>query len=126
MSNIDQLWDDDNDDEDDPHHRWLLIWDKLGLECALNLDNMQSDQVLAALKEETLPDSIDLGDVLSRYRYRTRYNSHRNYEIYVASMPYYVGFDEIVEMFKSDVIKEIVRKKGIVILDQLTYKKGIM
>jgi hypothetical protein len=60
--------------------RYIAMWDCLGLEYLGNLTEWEKDKMWSALKEEPATYKIPSLQVLLL---RARYNSQRNYEIYI-------------------------------------------
>lgn len=95
---------------DDPRPRqFVVMWDMYGLECVVPVPN-QADITFALLKNEKPPE---LPNVL-HMSLRARYNTQRQYEIYIVTADPSIGEDDLRYMFEVDPqhAADLIRQRG--------------
>lgn len=90
-------------------NKFLAMWDMLGLECLIDLTELEGKQVWATLKGEPGPDYPNLQHMILR----AQFNPQRHYEIYAFETDD-ISYDDIKMMFKEtpQVIVDAIRKSG--------------
>lgn len=90
---------------------WILSWDDIGLEAVINWTEMQRNDVLETLKNNTSARAYEIINVL---QLRARFNTQRNPEIYAINMEDSLTEKEIRDTFQDggDAIKELIRRKA--------------
>ena len=87
---------------------YLVSWDTMGVECLQDItnehpDNMARAHLFNAIKNgEPIPKS-SLGSQIQAMTMRARFNSQRNYEIYVFTAEDDFELDDIERWVKDDV-----------------------
>lgn len=96
--------------------KFLIVWNMLGVEAVLNLNDIAEKRVEAVLKEE-FTNQIDINPdhALDYFLLRARFNQHRNYEIYGINISDSITAKDIIEMFDNDPqhTAELIREKGV-------------
>lgn len=80
-------------------HQFVAVWDCYGLEYLEDITEIQSSQVWSALQGK--PAEVHLPNLM-HLELRARYNSQRNYEIYIFNAVEGITKDDILEMFEND------------------------
>lgn len=90
---------------------YLIMWDDLGLDSISDLTALQEENVLAILGGN---QPISVTDLLYRILLRSRYNSHRNCEVYSIELQESVTIDDIKACFRdnSDAIIHLIKERG--------------
>lgn len=93
---------------------WLITWDDIGLEGLVNLSSLERARVESILKDE-IPNSKSASDVLAYYVWRSRFNTQRNYEVWVINISDTISNELIKDAFSNDkmAFTTLIRKKGI-------------
>lgn len=81
------------------NHQFVVVWDCLGLEFVGDLTEDQGRRTWAALKGESAQSAIPN---LNHLLLRARFNSQRNYEIYVVEAQEGITADDIRDMFEAN------------------------
>lgn len=91
------------------------MWDCYGLECLFNISQWEREVLWATLKEEQKPKPPPLNILLLR----ARYNSHRNYEIYIFEAEDSITENDLKEEFNNhpQSMVDFIRKNGKSIFD---------
>lgn len=84
----------------------LASWCSEGFECLQDITSMHPDhfekgQIMEALKGNT-PQKNPLAQQIAHMKLRARFNSQRNYEIYVFTMGEDVGFKDVEDWMIAD------------------------
>lgn len=101
----------DEDNEDTRTGIFAIMWDCFGLEAVARMPD-PADTTFALLKGEKPPEVPNL----MHWQLRARYNSQRNYEIYIITATAGIDEEDIREMFENnpqvaaDTIRRIGRK----------------
>lgn len=86
-----------NDQEDPRPAQFAIMWDCFGLEAVTRMPD-PADTTFALLKGEKPPEVPNL----MHWQLRARYNSQRNYEIYIITATAGIDVEDIREMFEND------------------------
>ena len=86
-----------NDDEDPRNSMFAIMWDCYGLEAVARMPN-PADRTFALLKGEQPPDVPNI----NMWELRARFNTQRNYEIYLITATPGITEDDIRNMFEAD------------------------
>lgn len=91
---------------------FVLCWNDHGLECVIDVNQEHSEATLQALQGQKF-QSLD--SKITVLMLRTRFNSHRNYEIYSVLTDPSITVKMLVQMFETDsnAAAELVRSHGI-------------
>lgn len=91
-------------------HKFLAMWDMLGLECLYDHTSMEQDNIIDLLKGEISPNNKNIN--LTYMIMRAQANPQRHYEIYAFESELTV--DELKSMFETDpqVIVDAIRDAG--------------
>lgn len=86
------------EEDHDPRNRmFAVMWDCYGLEAVVRVPD-PADTTFALLKGTKPPEPPNL----MHWQLRARYNSQREYEIYIITATPGIGEDDIREMFDTD------------------------
>jgi hypothetical protein len=85
------------DDEDPRNGIFAIMWDCYGLEAVTRLPD-PADRTFALLKGVTPPAMPNL----NMWSLRARFNTQRNYEIYIITATPGITEDDIRDMFEAD------------------------
>jgi hypothetical protein len=101
-----EIWD---EEEDGRNGIFAIMWDCNGLESVVRLPNPE-DRTFALLKGVKPPEMPNI----NHWRLRARFNTHRNYEIYVITAQPGITEDDIQRMFESNpqVAADTIRRIG--------------
>lgn len=105
-------------------HKFLAMWDMLGLECLFDYDKIEQEKVVKILKGES-PDGIDIP--LTCLILRAQSNSQRHYEIYAFESE--LAEEEIKDMFEysPQIIVDAIRSAGVkVYSNRASYKERVI
>ena len=93
---------------DASEHKFLAMWDILGLETLIDITAREQENIMAALRDEKLPNSNPIQHMVLR----ARYNTQRHYEIYYFTSE--LTEQDIRYMFEHDpqVIVDAIRNVG--------------
>jgi len=85
------------------------MWDMTGLECLVDLTEIEKKRTWEILKEETATELPNLNTMILR----ARYNSQRHYEIYIFESAD-IEYDTIKLMFDESpqFIVDLIRERG--------------
>jgi hypothetical protein len=91
-------------------NKFLAMWDCDGLECLIDITDLEGDNFMSALKGETSKTPFNLGMMMMR----ARLNSQRSYEIYIFDTDETMDYDFVKDMFDNDpqVIVNSIRENG--------------
>lgn len=91
-------------------NKFLAMWDCDGLECLIDITDMEHDAMIAGLKGETYKHPFNIGMMIMR----ARFNTQRSYEIYSFTTDPDISYDDIQGMFRDSpqVIVNAIREKG--------------
>ena len=105
-------------------NRFLAMWDCNGLECLIDITDLEGDAMMAGLKGESYKVPFNLSMMLLR----ARVNSQRVYEIYSFTTDSTLGYDEVKDLFETDpqTIVNAIRKQGHMIFSNYTTKKKVI
>ena len=81
------------------NHQFLVMWDCNGLEVVVDITEDEQARVWAALKGQEMPRSRLPN--LNYLMLRARYNSQRNYEIYIVEATEGITAKDIEDMFEN-------------------------
>lgn len=90
---------------------FVIAWDMTGLECVIDADELQSENVMRVLKGER-------GDVLrttlSMLILRAKANSHRHYEIYSINTDWDITRETLENLFRENpqAAADLIRERG--------------
>ena len=90
---------------------FLLSWDMLGLEAAINISEIEKDATWALLQDKPGPR---LSGIVNAVMMRARMNSQRHYEVYTVTMEESITEEDIKEMFEANPqgMAELIRERG--------------
>lgn len=114
------------DNDNDQGQIFLLAWDMHGLETAINITELESENTMLVLKDEPI---TKLSHILFSLTSRARYNCHRHYEIYSIRVSRDISTDDIRDLFEKDPngSAELIRSRGIKIYsDRLPLEKQLI
>jgi len=80
------------------NHQFLVMWDCNGLEVVADITEDEQARVWAALKDQEVQSRLPN---LNHLMLRARYNSQRNYEIYMVEATEGITAKDIEEMFEN-------------------------
>jgi hypothetical protein len=80
------------------NHQFLVMWDCNGLEVVADITEDEQTRVWAALKGQEVQSRLPN---LNHLMLRARYNSQRNYEIYIVEATEGITAKDIEEMFEN-------------------------
>lgn len=105
-------------------NKFLAMWDCNGLECLIDITDLEGDAMMAGLKGESYKVPFNLSMMLLR----ARVNSQRSYEIYSFTTDSTLGYDEVKAVFEDDpqTIVDLIRKQGNMIFSDYTTKKKVI
>lgn len=106
-NNIDE--EDDGEYDDITFKKILLTWDDFGIESIIDLQAAENEDIMSILSDNN-PSSIMA--IINKILLRVRFNSHRNYEVYIISIPDTITIEFFRENFTNELMA-LVRKKGI-------------
>ena len=87
-----------NDDDEDPRNgMFAIMWDCYGLEAVARIPN-PADRTFALLKGTEPPTMPNI----NMWELRARFNTQRNYEIYLITATPGITEDDIRNMFEAD------------------------
>ena len=90
---------------------FIVAWDMTGLECVVDANELQSEDVLRALRDQK-------GSKLSEFMFyitmRARANTHRKYEIYSIHTVPEITKESLEQMFKDtpQAAADLIRERG--------------
>ena len=89
---------------------YLVMWDQLGLECLVDLTELEYSQTVARLKGETVPEDVNLGYL----KLRARANPQRHYEIYAFRADDSITEQDLRDQFADSPqsIVNLIRERG--------------
>lgn len=90
---------------------YLLSWDCNGLECCINISNIEKQQVWATLSNKEMPK---LNQIVSAVMLRARYNSQRHYEVYTVNVSEGITEQDMLQMFEDNPqgMADLIRERG--------------
>jgi len=80
------------------NHQFLVMWDCNGLEVVADITEDEQTRVWAALKGQEVESQLPN---LNHLMLRARYNSQRNYEIYIVEATEGITAEDIEDMFEA-------------------------
>jgi hypothetical protein len=80
------------------NHQFVVMWDCNGLEVVADITEDEQTRVWAALKGQKVESRLPN---LNHLMLRARYNSQRNYEIYIVEATEGITAKDIEDMFES-------------------------
>lgn len=89
----------------------LVVWDDVGLEAVKDLTEFyDKNNLLTTIAD---PKSGTRSPYIN-WQLRARYNSHRNYEIYMVAVDPEITTEEFIERFEEDpaMMKDLIKSKG--------------
>lgn len=91
---------------------WLVAWDDLGLDSLANLTELESQFVLASLRDDKARDQRKI--IQRNMVVRAAINDHRNYEIWEIAIDPDVTENDLRRCFSKNLqaIKSAIRGKG--------------
>lgn len=98
-------------EDEDRVRTFIISWDMTGLECVIDADELQGENVLRALKGER---SDALRNTLQMLMLRARYNTQRHYEIYSINTAWEISKEDLEQMFENDPqgSADLIRERG--------------
>ena len=89
---------------------YLVMWDQLGLECLIDLTELEYSQTIARLQGTTVPEDINLGYL----KWRARANPQRHYEIYAFRADDTITEQDLRDQFdrSPQSIVDLIRERG--------------
>ena len=93
------------------NHQFLVMWDCNGLEVVADITEDEQTRVWAALKGQTVQSQLPN---LNHLMLRARYNSQRNYEIYIVEATEGITAKDIEDMFEASpqAGADVIRRLG--------------
>ena len=90
---------------------FIVSWDMTGLECVIDCHELQSEDVMRALRGDK---GSRLGETLFYLTMRARANNHRHYEIYSIHTDDSITKESLEKMFEMDPqgSANIIRERG--------------
>ena len=90
---------------------FIVMWDQLGLETIINVNDRHGEEVWAALKDEKVQS---INSILQTLMLRARFNSQRHYEIYSITVDITITEGDLREMFENapQQAADLLRSKG--------------
>lgn len=89
---------------------WLAMWDCNGLECLVNVTELDQQQFLDGLKGQPSKVAFNLNAMILR----ARYNSQRHYEIYTFAADDSISREDLINQFTDcpqDIV-DLIRQRG--------------
>jgi len=113
------------EDDEQKYDKFLLVWDMLGLEAAINLDEIVEADVQTRLQDGKYVDGVSRA--INFAQLRARFNTQRNYEIYAINLPQGTTSDDVHSWFEGNaqVMADLVRAKGVPLLKRSGVKPVI-
>lgn len=104
-------------------YKFLAMWDCEGLECLIDITDMEGDAMISGLKGEPFKTPFNL----SMMMLRARCNNQRSYEIYTFTTDG-MDYNDIKDMFDNDpqIIVESIRENGNKIYSDYSAKKKVI
>jgi hypothetical protein len=87
----------DDDEEDGRNGIFAIMWDCFGLEAVARVPD-PADRTFALLKGDKPPEMPNI----NMWSLRARFNTQRNYEIYIITATPGINEDDIREMFEAN------------------------
>jgi hypothetical protein len=89
---------------------FIFVWDCYGLECCLNLTELEHNNLIHILKNEKSNINVILNSILLR----ARFNPQRHYEIYTCEVQEGIDQNDLKNMFDSNPQKaaNLIRNLG--------------
>lgn len=105
-------------------NRFLAMWDCNGLECLIDITDLEGDAMIAGLKGESFKAPFNIGMMIMR----ARFNTQRSYEIYTFETESDIDYDCVKDMFDNtpQVIVDAVRKNGNKIYSDYSKKEKVI
>jgi hypothetical protein len=105
-------------------NRFLAMWDCNGLECLVDITDMEGDAMMAGLKGEAYKMPFNIGMMIMR----AKANMQRSYEIYTFETEQDIDYECIKDMFEHtpQVIVDAVRKNGNKIYSDYSKKEKVL
>lgn len=99
------------------HNRFLIVWNTLGLEEIVDIQDLEQQDTMNRLKNEP---ARSIRETLNYFSMRARYNAHRIYEMYSIHTSEDVSKDDLVDLFEQDpqAAADLIRERGTKILSQ--------
>lgn len=103
---------------------WLAMWDNTGLECLINVTELDQQQFLDGLKGQQSKAAFNLNAMILR----ARYNSQRHYEIYTFAADDSLTKQDLVEQFETSpqTMADLIRERGNKIYSDRVDKKQVV
>jgi len=103
---------------------WLAMWDNTGLECLVNITELDQQQFLDGLKGQPSKVAFNLNAMILR----ARYNSQRHYEIYTFAADDSISKEDLVAQFTDSpqAMVDMIRKRGNKIYSDQVNKKEVV
>lgn len=90
---------------------FLLSWDMTGLECIVNVSELEKQKMWNTLKDKPAPDIFTM---VNSILIRARYNPQRHYEVYTITVTDGITEDDLRDMFENDpqTAADLIRERG--------------
>lgn len=103
---------------------WLAMWDNTGLECLVNITELDQQQFMDGLKGQPSRAAFNLNAMILR----ARYNSQRHYEIYTFAADDSMSREDLINQFTAcpQDMADLIRERGNKIYSDRQNKKDIV
>lgn len=96
---------------------FLIVWDDLGLEAVVYLNEvLDNNNLLTEIRDSDKQETTKttMHSPIFFWRLRARYNSRRNYELYVINTEPEITTNDMIELFENNpkVAKDLIKEKG--------------
>lgn len=101
---------------------YIVTWDMTGLECVIDANELQSEDVMRALRGQK---GSKLGEALFYLTMRARANSQRRYEIYSIHTNSEISKEDLERMFEENPqnAADLIRDRGVKIYSDRANQK---
>jgi DNA integrity scanning protein DisA with diadenylate cyclase activity len=101
---------------------YIVTWDMTGLECVIDANELQSEDVMRALRGQK---GSKLGEALFYLTMRARANSQRHYEIYSIHTNSEISKEDLERMFEENPqnAADLIRDRGVKIYSDRANQK---
>lgn len=102
---------DDTIEDEEPTNLYIIMWCMEGLECVINLTDLEEENSMRLLSDEP-PRNI--GSLLHTLTLRARFNTPRRYEIYSIRVSEGITEEDMTKFFNSDPQSAVnmIRERG--------------
>lgn len=109
--------------KDRTENAFLMMWDMTGIEAVIPISEFEDHESFNAMRivagEQPVPNPLD--QILTAMKFRARFNSSRNYEIYAIDCEAGITKEQWLEMWDSapQATADLVRARGVSLYTQV-------